>query len=198
MSASSVDIVAALVCWLRFSKQMPYTATEMELGRFRADVFGAHKSECIEVEVKVSMRDLKREFETKKGKHRLYSEDNSGWKTPPNRVYFAVPHVLKDHALELLETKAPQYGLLFMQEDNFYHESVPWKLLRVAKSAKWLHRERPKDSLLSAVLDRMGSEIAHFHLGRSLYFDAFDRIRELSRAMAPPTSHEMQPIEGLE
>src|ERR1700761_5989417 len=98
------------LCWLRFAKHMPYVATET--GYWAADVFGANDKFSIEVEVKVSIADLKREFTTKTAKHYLYANaEASPTKGAPNYFYFYVPQELEQQALEVIKEKAPKAGL---------------------------------------------------------------------------------------
>lgn len=192
MKASSAQITSAVIAWLRFGKQMPYVIDELEVGMFRADVVGADEKQIVEVEVKVTMSDMERDFKSKGHKHQRYAEQywiNLGG--VPNRLYFAVPLRLKDRALESLKKSNPAYGLVVMLEnDTPYDYSLPaWKRLSVAKSAKPLHANKPTPRSLLNIVKRMGSDIAHWHLFQNEQQRMFDRVKNLSQAM-----HEGGPL----
>ena len=166
---ASSEVTVACLCWLRFGRQLPYIATEYETyGYHRADVFGANEKESVEIEVKVSRSDLLRDFASKKSKHQRYGDAftvSSGARMP-NRVYFAVPERIKDDALKTISREAPAYGIIVMapSTEAGWLSSVPWKLLRVARSAKWPHNDPPAKSLIADVTQRMASEIAILHI----------------------------------
>ena len=180
---NSSELTTALLCWLRFGRQMPYSATEVEIAHYRADVLGATEKEIIEIEVKVSINDFRGDFKNKAGKHQNYKDRMFG--TVPNRIYFAVPEILKDSALEILIDKAPDYGLISMRQNSgSYDDSIPWKRLSIVKRAKHLHRDCPSDTFLKSIVNRMSSEIAHFHLGHIMSADMISRFKEVSHAMS--------------
>lgn len=162
----SAELTVACLSWLRFGRQLPYIATKYAVwANRRADVFGADEKESVEIEVKISRRDLLRDFDVKDWKHQRYGEGGH-WKTP-NRVYFAVPERIREDALKVLAEHAPAYGLIVMpplEDSGSWGAEIPWKLLRVAKSAKWLHKESPSKSVLADVQHRMASEVATFHI----------------------------------
>lgn len=193
MNPSSAELTVACLTWLRFGKQFSYVATEYATwaGR-RADVFGCDEKESIEIEVKVSLSDLRRDFEAKGWKHQRYQDGHPDQyrNRMPQRVYFAVPERLRDETLKLLAVEAPAYGVIVMIEDdrNYYHE-IPWKKLRVAKSAKWMHREAPSKSLIADMTHRMASEVALFHITALRWGQMFHHLRnEIER------HHQQRPL----
>lgn len=180
---TSTDLSAALLAWLRFGKRFPYVAAEV--GAFAADVAAADDKQLLEVEVKVSIGDLRRDFESKGYKHGVYAgKYSSGKLWRPNRVYFAVPASLQERALPLLEAQAPRYGLLAYQDDpDAYSFREPWKRLSTVKRAAVLHDAPPPPAIHREFLLRMGSDLAHFHLMRQNYGTLFAEMRGLSQAL---------------
>lgn len=179
---ASAEITVACLSWLRFGRQLSYVASEYDVwaGK-RADVFGANERESVEVEVKVSRMDLLRDFERKPWKHDRYREGSRGamGARTPNRVYFAVPLRLKDAALEVLAKEAPTYGLITLGEDEHgYYAELPWKRLRVVRSAKWLHRDPPAKSLIEDLTHRMASEVATFHIAALRWGGFFAHVKD--------------------
>lgn len=179
---NSSELTTALLCWLRFGRQMPYSATEVEIGMYRADVFGATENESIEIEVKISISDFKNDFKNKQSKHLKYQAGQDQWGTVPNRVYFAVPEKLQVQALEILINQGPHYGLIVLTEDEYW-AAVPWKRLKVVRRAKRLNKNKPTASFLKSVIARMSSEIAHFHMGQTMYSETMQRFKEISAMM---------------
>lgn len=178
---TSHDIVSHVMAWFRFAKQFEYVCDELTMGMYRADVIGANAKEMIEIEVKTSQSDFYADFENKKAKHQRYekAEASLQYSAVPNRFYFAVPTRLKETALETIATKTPNYGLIVMDDsgDRTY-SYTPWKLLSIARSAKWIHRHAPSDRLLTNIISRMGSDLAQFHLMRNRFGALFDHVRD--------------------
>lgn len=177
---------AAVLAWLRFGRRYEYVAAEV--GRFAADAAGANARELVEVEVKTSMGDLRRDFETKAYKHGCYRGEysTSGW--IPNRFYVAVPAGLKERAMALLAEKAPKYGVLSFNDDpDAYTYAVAWKRFHVAKRATQLHERAPSDLVREQFLLRMSSDLVHFHAMRSHYGGLMGKMQDLSKALSEPS-----------
>jgi len=182
---TSTSIKTACLTWLRYAKQMPYVADEVG-GHFLADVAAADDSQLIEIEIKTSVSDLRRDFETKGSKHYRYLQmpDHAGW--IPNKMYFAVPAKLADVTRKLLAEKAPAYGLIVGLDSSSESAMSPWKLLSIVKSAKRLHERPPSQAIKTLFLKRMGSDLCHFHMMRQHYGGLFEHMKEMANKFAGP------------
>jgi len=122
------DMKAALCCYWRFVRHYPYVVTESNLGRNRysletSDVCAVTQDlYVIEVEIKVSIGDLRREI--RKAKYRrTWGPDGSSpvYAFPPKYggakyCYFAVPSSLADRAKPVIADLYPGAGLLVVSE----------------------------------------------------------------------------------
>lgn len=137
--------------WLRLDKRCPFIATEA--GAFNADALGCNEKDLIEIEVKISVEDLKADL--RKEKHRTYNDPNvlshrrEWW---PTHFYYAVTPDLVEKAQEILErNQLNNYGL------------INGETFQVIKPAKRLHKKQPCDSVKFKLALRMGSELIRFH-----------------------------------
>ena len=91
---SSTKIKAGLFNYFRTKKQFDCCATEC--GDFSADFLAVNKNnELIEIEVKISISDLKADF--KKKKHEYYKNENKDF--TPKYFYYCVPEYLVEDSL---------------------------------------------------------------------------------------------------
>lgn len=154
MTAAELKMVG--LAWLRYKRQMPYVATEV--GRWRADIMGADRERTVELEVKVTAKDLAREFEDKRSKHWSYA-GNGGQRWTPTRFYFLVPIELAPMAEGIARER---YGVAMVSprrgELRDSHERVT-----VVRQARPLHSGAPSVELLDDIAARMASEICRFH-----------------------------------
>lgn len=109
-----------LLKYFRFERQYNLICTE---GINQADVNAYNGKSLVEVEIKISKNDFKKEFQTKFNfdnrwkfyKHKRYSEPENniirGY-IVPNKFYLCVPAELVEWAKEYLEDKNEKYGLL--------------------------------------------------------------------------------------
>jgi hypothetical protein len=152
----SLVLKTEALCWLRFGKKMELVCTEG--GYWQADVLGITDKFSIEVEIKVSKSDLKREFVTKKVKHFLYNSVEQG-KPPsqqtPNYFYFYVPKALEEEALKLIEEHSPKAGLAVYDPVV----NMDGKKTRIARRPTKLHDKEPTARFKRTALLRMGSEL---------------------------------------
>jgi hypothetical protein len=169
------------LCWLRFGKQLPYVATEV--GAYSADVAGADLKSLIEIEVKTSEADLRRDFEKKKLKHRAYAGEEEGYANGrewiPNRFFFLVPARLEAYALQYLGEKNPAYGLMVMVDSQRTRRLADD--IRMIRRAAYLHRNPVHDAALRTFLKRMGSDLCHHHLIQSEIDGIAERVTDLSK-----------------
>lgn len=153
------------LCWLRFGRKMPYVATEA--GYWAADVLGCNDKFSVEVEVKMSIADLKRDFTGKASKHYLYDNAEAApSKGAPNYFYFYVPKELEEKAKEIVATNAPKAGLAVYEGGSW----LDGKKTSVAISPKRLHSREPSPAFIKTVLNRMGSELCGRYLAQQRFF----------------------------
>lgn len=146
------------LCWLRFTKKMELIATEA--GSWNADVLAIGEKHSVEIEVKVSKSDLRREFENKRNKHYLYNSVEPGSapsRHTPNFFYFYVPWTLEEEALKLIEEHSPKAGLAVYGQSS--DRVLDGKRTYVKKRPTKLHDKVPGPSIRRAVTLRMGSEL---------------------------------------
>lgn len=162
---NSKEVTAMLLSWLRYEKHMNLLATEVQVNASAADILAYHDGKFVEIEVKVSASDMRRDF-TKVGhktvvnrkrvsvaKHDHLQDSASSAKYKPNYFYFAVPDTLVDKALEVMSSeKSNGYGLLAV---NSRGDVV------TVKRATNLRKDdlRPFNHVKQAILLRMGSQM---------------------------------------
>lgn len=166
MATDSSIMKTEALAWLRFGKKMPYVCTEG--GYWNADCLGLSDDYAIEVEVKVSIADLKREFVTKTAKHFLYATAEERKETPapagtPNYFYFYVPKEIEEAALAIVKEKAPRAGLAVF-EDVGSGWAQAGKKTSIAHRPVKLHDKKPSPGFKEVVLRRMGSELVGRYL----------------------------------
>jgi len=142
--------------WLRLEQRCMFIATEV--GGYSADVLGVNEKKIIEVEVKVSIADLKADF--KKRKHEFYTgyfSDGYQDQWIPNSFYYAVPDALVEKTKEYLADRATKhpsvdkYGVIQLSD------------FKVIKRAQWIHKREPSNRVKCTVALRMGSALIRFH-----------------------------------
>lgn len=139
--------------WLRLQHRCAFIATEV--GSFSADVFGVSETRQMEIEIKVSMADLKQDF--RKYKHNYYNGEQYGsnyqldWH--PTHFYFAVPQEILAEAKEYISKHqfGLKYGLLCIDT------------MEVHKNPKRLHDRESSSKVKFAMALRMGSQLIRFH-----------------------------------
>ena len=129
----------------------PFIATEV--GAFSADVLGISEKRMIEIEVKISLADLRADFS--KNKHWSYNRRSDySWDVQwiPNQFYYAVPEELVEPAKKLLVEKGcDRYGIINSTD------------FTVVKRAGYLHKNLPTSHVKFSLALRMGSELIRFH-----------------------------------
>jgi hypothetical protein len=145
---------------------MGYVATEA--GYWQADVLGACDKYSVEVEVKVSVADLKREFQTKSSKHFLYANaEAQPTRGAPNYFYFYVPKAIEEQALAIVKEQAPKAGLA-VYEGGYLLDG---KKTSIAHKPTKLHDREPSPQFIRTVLMRMGSELCGRYLVQQRFLD---------------------------
>lgn len=137
--------------WLRLKQRCAFIATEV--GAHSADILGINEKRMVELEVKITLSDLKNDF--KKHKHYVYrKEDYSSWQLQwvPTHFYYLVPKELVAQAKQFLDTyKCEKYGIIQAED------------MTVIKRAAWLHKREINSHVKFVVALRMGSELLRFH-----------------------------------
>jgi len=152
--ALSRQIKYKALLWLRIDQRCAFIASEV--GGYNSDCLGVNEKKMIEIEVKTSMEDLKRDFS--KHKHHNYWK-TTDWSLPPSEnrwvpthFYFAVPAVMLDEAKSYIIRKGFEpYGLI---------DADTWTVI---KRAQWLHKRPPASEVKFIIALRMGSELLRFH-----------------------------------
>jgi|GEM_PF-1807964 len=114
------EIKAAVASYWRYARQCPVVALEVDSQLHAwadepADVLVLNKNrQLIEVEVKLTVSDLKRD--AKKKKHRLFRETYKSkgqiWLTPTYHFHFAVPRDIANKVKPICDELFPYAGIL--------------------------------------------------------------------------------------
>lgn len=140
--------------WLRFRRQYRIVCTEVStIGN--CDVLAIGPETSVEVEVKTSKTDLRRDFTNKEGKHSYYSTVEGGW--APTYFYFLVPAHLSDYAAELVTEKNHKYGVITCSATM---SEPTGENLTVTHRATKLHDKPPSAKMVNTAVARMSSELA--------------------------------------
>ncbi len=150
------------MAWLRFGKRMSFVCSEV--GPFNADVMGADDKQLIEVEVKKSRADFRKDFD-KVRKHSYYKNPPPGralW--VPNRFYYIVHSKLKDAGLEILAEHESPAGLLVVNRPISGVYIGAGRRVTVWKQAKQIHDRVPSPGIIKDIGRRMSSELTTLRL----------------------------------
>lgn len=194
MIEQSAVLKQAALNWLRFCRGYSFIGTEV--GSFSADCFGASFSKAVEIEVKCSLSDFRRDFI--KRKHTQYASAAKACRYDrlwiPNQYYMLVPPSIRDRA-ELLLREYPHCGLMIYRSEALLDRQV-----EVAKRAPALHGNAPAQSVIQALGARMSSELITHYFFKA-YLDEekrrlsvlFSSIKTLAeRAMERAGEHEQE------
>lgn len=163
-----------LVYWKMRGYEM--AATEVSIGNKKCDVVAYNNKNVVEVEVKITMGDMKKELveylkdsrdreyrSTKWIKHHFYA-DPAG--IGPNYFYFCVPETMESKALEFLnkdwitDTGKPRYGLITISDETVarHYRDIPKGMIRVVQRSAKL-RENISDRIVQSVRRRAAWEL---------------------------------------
>lgn len=151
-----------LMKYFRYEKGMVFVCSE---GINCSDINAINDKCLVEVEVKISKADFRREFEAatlnngnywKEKKHQFYAHPEQAFSSYkiPNKYYFCVPDEMAAWAMEYLKDKNPKYGLLAY--DETLHKANKIKLL---KGARQLQKEPPSPLIWRMIGQRVTSEM---------------------------------------
>ena len=151
---TSTEAKIKVLHYFRFNRKYMFCATEVK--PYRADVLVSNEKEILEIEIKASNADLKRELLKKK--HKIYSNKKSQY--IPNKYFIAVPKNLVDTALDL--TKGMGYGIIKIKSFNITtNKTIKGRKIvycKIVKQAKLLNKKFSK-KLFKRIQLRMGSEL---------------------------------------
>lgn len=132
-----------------------------ECGGFKSDIIGAtvNQKKLIEIEVKVSLQDLKNDFN--KNKHMYYFKHNdwsyqTAW--TPTHFYFMVPTDLVEETKKLLLAKTATRPEFFK-----HYGIIDGDKNEVVKRAEWIHKRPIEPKVCHTIALRMGSELIKLH-----------------------------------
>jgi hypothetical protein len=149
--SNALEANTALISYLRFKRQWPYICTECGCpGDSKADVLASDGKSLMEFEVKISIADVRKDFE-KVRKHELYKEAKPG---TPNTLTYVVHESIAEKATEILPA---EYGVISFRNFRF-------NTIKVIRKAKKLHDKPVTPVTLLKMAKRMSSEIANFHI----------------------------------
>jgi hypothetical protein len=163
------EIKGNLLAYYRFVKNYKYIATEAGWW-YPVDVIAFNGRSLIEIEVKISKSDLKKELKgNKTKKHAAYrcpSDGRYGNLRVPNKFYICVPSKLMGDALEIAEELNYMYGVItFTPNVDLSLRKMKHRAsdnLRVVKEAQNLvlrRNEEEKQKIQDKIASRMSSEI---------------------------------------
>lgn len=165
---------------------MDYVCTEAS--PWNADVIGASSLSVIEVEVKISTKDLRKEFEEKLSKHSYYNSGVSLW--APNYFYFLVPPEMSEKTVEIVKEKAPKAGILQYSFPN----ARPGERISCIKKPTALHTFKPTSKFLNTIYRRMGSELCGLYMANSRLKADPGKLEELRESIL----EEIKKSHGIE
>lgn len=157
---TAADLKAEALCWLRYGKRLPAVCTEVRVAHgWLPDVLGCSPDSVVEVEVKISKTDLRRDQNDKKAKFWRYQNlEASGHQYTnriPNYFYYMVPESLRETALEVVKDGFQRAGVLVYRPQNL----LDGRNLEIVKAAQKLHNQKPTASFLHEVFLRTSSEL---------------------------------------
>ena len=126
MNMTASEVKAMVAGFYRYKKQCPVVAFEAsDWARFRAgepaDVLAVTESRMLyEIEVKISLSDMKNDKKKRKHYHFMNTTDY----IPVHQFYFAVPKELVSKALEICKEYYPYAGLLSVSKFPFNSAAI--------------------------------------------------------------------------
>lgn len=160
------EVTGNLVAWLRLIKGYDLVSTESGFS-WKADILALGK-ELIEIEVKISIADLKSEItnDKKKTKHKVYRNGTIRKdQFAPDRYYFCVPVEMKDETVEFVKKLNPKYGVIVFTQNKDVTKLKRLKAvkynLKICKPAKMLQDKMADvEKIKSIMIKRVTMELA--------------------------------------
>lgn len=171
----------------RIQKQQFLMATEVMVGpRWVADFLVSDRVTITEIEIKVSMADLKKDVVSKKFKFEeltsFYNKKESvyafyGEQRVPNKFFYCVPEKIAKKAQEYL--KDTPYGLIIIP--SYYHADDFWYCVKGSEDFNMKYPTSTEEKIIK----RMASEIMILRKSLLLTKGNFDLETENSYFFAP-------------
>lgn len=157
---NSAELKAETMAWLRYVKRMQAVCTELQSLHGNPDVVGVSPNTFIEVEVKVSLRDLMADFANKKTKMWFYQETAKGNENLSNKVpnyfFYMVTEAMAERALDIVREKFPKAGVIVYKPELGL---LPGRNNEVLRGGEKLHSALPTAQFLHEVFLRTSSEL---------------------------------------
>jgi len=155
MNSSSIKL--ALMKYFRFQRGM-IVGAEVNYSDILA--ITQDKSISYEVEIKISLSDLKKEFKDKIKKHENL---NLVKKLNPNYFYFCVPYYLYDKAKEIIHGYSKNYGIFVYIENSDKNENFYDSYVVLKDRAKKLNAS-DNENLFIDLIKRISSDIINCYI----------------------------------
>lgn len=158
--SSAPELKAETMAWLRYVKRMQAVCTELQSLHGNPDVVGVSPNTFIEVEVKVTLKDLMADFANKKTKMWRYLETARGNEhlsnKVPNYFFYMVTEAMAERALDIIREKFPKAGVIVYRPELGL---LPGRNNEVIRGAEKLHSSLPTAQFLHEVFLRTSSEL---------------------------------------
>lgn len=116
------EMKLALSWYFRWKLWYPWVITEGTINENYyglADILALRKTMAVEIEIKKSFCEMKRDLKIKQLKHWFYLNSPNSDRIP-NKFYFALPSGFKDATLQKYKEIVPKpYGLIVVEDDDF-------------------------------------------------------------------------------
>jgi len=147
VNMNSKYIKYALLKYFRFNRQM-IVATEVQTTYGLSDILAVDldKRRSIEVEIKISKADFKRDFKDKREKHIFFEHKHSA-----NYFYFAFPSSL---TAELIGHVPQQYGVISV----FNHNEV-----KIKRQPQLINHLSDNEEIYNLIIKRNASELIKYY-----------------------------------
>jgi hypothetical protein len=153
MTELTNKIRTALLHYFIFKRCQKLTCTELSTYYSIADIISLSRTYITEVEVKISLGDLKNEL--KKKKH-LIMKEFYRITSLPNKYYFCFPFELLETFLPIIDIMNDKYGILLYKESKYLIDSII-----IHKRAKLLHDYNNTDAFKNRVIHRLANDLAN-------------------------------------
>jgi hypothetical protein len=178
MSFTSAEIKSTVAGYFRYKRQCPVVAFEAS-DKLRwaigepADVLVVTESRCLyEVEVKISLSDLKHDL--KKNKHFWFSKQPENY--PVNRFYFAIPNELTNDAIVICKELYPYAGLLSVSKFPFSSNALNFGVYE-AKTPRILNHRRLKIEELIFIIKEQSGTVCRLSRDKALMESNYQKVQ---------------------
>jgi len=165
--STSTELKMSLMHYFRYKRQ-GLVATEVDLGHNGvSDVLAYVEDKVIEVEVKVSISDLKSEF-INKTKHYAFAKSVTDKYIQryhiPNLFYFCVPIDLFEKTEKILDENKSNAGIMVYDPTagKKFRQGRPMDFISIQRKSKMLHNQVLPE-IKERIISRICSEVCIFH-----------------------------------